>query len=142
MKLNFRGNSSYIFSQGYFLYFFLFFCSFMVVWGLASWIGFWKSVFSVDSIKNSDRSVLSNFTTMLCGIELWGHVCDTDLKLVLIIQKATVSLKKNRENVWLQSLTCLIFCRLKCAFLKFCTLKLLLKQFQNEFLMSFRPKHS
>ena len=39
-----------MFSQGYSLHF-SHFCSFLVVWGLGSWIGFLGLGFSVDGVK-------------------------------------------------------------------------------------------
>ena len=80
---------------------------------------------------------------MLYGIEFWGHASDTDLKRVLTIQKATVRVilnKKPREHVT-SFFKILKIMPVKMLF-KFCTLKLLLKTFSNEFLMSLKPKHS
>ena len=80
---------------------------------------------------------------MLYGIEFWGHASDTDLKRVLTIQKATVRviLNKNPREHVTSFFKVLKIMPIKMLF-KFCTLKLLLKTFSNEFLMSLKPKHS
>ena len=79
---------------------------------------------------------------LLYGIEFWGHASENDLKRVIVLQKACVRVilkKKTRDHVSTLFKTLNIM-PLNMLF-QYCSLKLFLRTFSNEFINSLKSEH-